>query len=89
MKKVTVNEIQKWLKSLEEFRYRKIPIVDSRRIASFVNNGLNETDLPVSLQKKWEHAKYSKEKGLADRFIKQKISDKLIATENIKYKDFF
>ena len=82
MKKVTVNEIKKWLKSLEEYRYRKIPGVDARRITSFVNNGLNETDLPISLQKKWESAKYNKEKSLADRFIKQRISQKLTQTES-------
>jgi len=81
-KRITVKEIKSWLKGLEEYRYRKIPGVDARRVASFINNGLNETDLPISLQKKWEHAKYSKEKGLADRFIKQRISQKLTQTES-------
>ena len=81
-KRITVKEIKSWLKGLEEYRYRKIPGVDARRITSFINNGLNETDLPISLQKKWEHAKYSKEKGLADRFIKQRISQKLTQTES-------
>ena len=81
-KRITVKEIKSWLKGLEEYRYRKIPGVDARRITSFINNGLNETDLPISLQKKWEHAKYSKEKSLADRFIKQRISQKLTQTES-------
>ena len=81
-KRISVKEVHKWLKGLEEYRYRKIPGVDARRITSFVNNGLNETDLPISLQKKWESAKYSKEKGLADRFIKQRISKKLTQTES-------
>ena len=49
MKKTTIKEIKRWLKTLEEFRYRKVRGVDARRIASFVNNGINETDLPVSL----------------------------------------
>mgnify|MGYP001166756216 CR=1 FL=1 len=89
MKKVTIKEVTKWLKTLEEFRYRKIPNVDSRRIASFINNGLNETDLPPSLQKKWDKAKYGREKHLADRYIKQQISNKLVTMENVKYKDFF
>jgi len=44
-KKVTVKEVRSWLKKLEEFRYRKIPMVDVRRITSFINNGLSETDL--------------------------------------------
>ena len=81
-KRITVKEVHTWLKSLEEFRYRKIPNVDARRITSFVNNGLSETDLPQSLQKKWGSAKYSKEKGLADRFIKQRISQKLTQNES-------
>ena len=81
-KRVAVKEVHKWLKGLEEYRYRKVPGVDARRITSFVNNGLNETDLPISLQKKWESAKYNKEKTLADRFIKQRISKKLTQTES-------
>ena len=81
-KKVTVKEVKSWLKKLEEFRYRKIPGVDVRRITSFVNNGLSETDLPKSLQKKWENAKYSKEKGLADRFMKERINKKLTQNES-------
>ena len=81
-KKVTVKEIKSWMKSLEEFRYRKIPNVDARRITSFVNNGLSETDLPQSLQKKWESAKYSKEKGLADRFMKERINKRLTQNES-------
>ena len=81
-KRISVKEVKSWLKGLEEYRYRKVPGVDARRITSFVNNGLNETDLPISLQKKWESAKYNKEKSLADRFIKQRISQKLTQTES-------
>ena len=81
-KRISVKEVHTWLKGLEEFRYRKIPGVDVRRIASFVNNGLSETDLPKSLQKKWENAKYSKEKGLADRFMKERINKKLTQNES-------
>ena len=81
-KRIAVKEVYKWLKSLEEYRYRKIPGVDVRRVTSFVNNGLNETDLPISLQKKWGSATYTKEKTLADRFIKQRISKKLTQTES-------
>ena len=84
-KRISVKEVHKWLKGLEEYRYRKIPGVDARRIASFINNGLSETDLPKSLQKKWESAKYNKEKSLADRFIKQRISQKLTQTESKKH----
>ena len=75
-KRVTVKEVRSWLKKLEEFRYRKVRNVDARRVTSFINSNLSETDLPTSLQKQWEHAKYSREKHLADKFIKEKISEK-------------
>ena len=75
-RRVTVKEVRSWLKKLEEFRYRKIRNVDARRVTSFINSNLSETDLPNSLQKKWEHAKYGREKHLADKFIKEKISQK-------------
>jgi len=75
-KRVTVKEVRSWLKKLEEFRYRKVRNVDARRVTSFINSNLSETDLPTSLQKKWEHAKYSREKHLADKYIKEKISEK-------------
>jgi len=81
-KRISVKEVHKWLKGLEEYRYRKIPGVDARRITSFVNNGLSETDLPKSLQKKWESAKYSREKHLADKFVKERISRKLARNES-------
>jgi len=75
-KRITVKEVRIWLKKLEEFRYRKVRNVDARRVTSFINSNLSETDLPNSLQKKWEHAKYSREKHLADKYIKEKISEK-------------
>ena len=89
MQRVKVKEVKRWLKSLEEFRYRKVRNVDARRVTSFINNGLSETDIPMSLQKKWSKAKYGREKHLADKYIKQQISDKLVTMENVKYKDFF
>ena len=81
-KRISVKEVHKWLKGLEEYRYRRVPGVDARRITSFVNNGLSETDLPKSLQKKWESAKYSKEKSLADRFMKERINKRLTQNES-------
>ena len=68
-KRCTVKEVSKWLKTLEEFRYRKVRNVDARRVAAFVNNGMNEEELPTSLQKKWEHKKYGREKHLANKYI--------------------
>ena len=70
-KRITVKEVSKWLKGLEEFRYRKIPNVDARRVASFINNGINEKGLPKSLIKKWEHAKYDREKHLANKYVSE------------------
>ena len=86
-KRVTVREVRSWLKKLEEFRYRKIPGVDARRVASFINNGLSETDLPMSLQKKWSQAKYGREKHLADKYIKEKITNKLAQNEGVEMKN--
>ena len=84
MKRTTVREVAKWLKTLEEFRYRKVRGVDARRVASFVNNGVNETELPNSLIKKWAYARYGREKHLANRFVSEKLN-----IENVNYKDFY
>ena len=89
-KRVTVKEVRSWLKKLEEFRYRKVRNVDARRVTSFINSNLSETDLPNSLQKKWEHARYGREKHLADKFIKEKISQKwseLTQNEGVEMKN--
>jgi hypothetical protein len=86
-RRVTVKEVRSWLKKLEEFRYRKIRNVDARRVTSFINSNLSETDLPSSLQKKWEHAKYGREKHLADKFIKEKIKQKLSQNEGVDMKN--
>ena len=84
-RRVTVKEVRSWLKKLEEFRYRKIRNVDARRVTSFINSNLSETDLPSSLQKKWEHAKYGREKHLADKYIKEKITqNEGVEMKNIK-----
>ena len=86
-RKVTVKEVRSCLKKLEEFRYRKVKSVDARRVASFINNGLSETDLPMSLQKKWSQARYGREKHLADKYIKEKISQKLAQNEGVEMKN--
>ena len=69
-KRITVKEVKKWMKTLEEFRYKRISPVDARRVTSFINNKLKEEELPQSLQKKWSEAKYSREKYLAARYLK-------------------
>ena len=71
MKKTTVKEIKKYLKTLEENRYRKLVIADCRRIAWFVNNELSEDydSMPESMRKKWVKAEYKKERYLANKFL--------------------
>tara|TARA_R100000030_G_scaffold33949_1_gene25339 strand:- start:138 stop:401 length:264 start_codon:yes stop_codon:yes gene_type:complete len=69
MRRVTVKEVRRWLKTLEENRYRKIVVADARRVAWFVNNNMSEENMPKSMVKKWEHAKYGKEKYLAKKFM--------------------
>ena len=84
MKKTTVKEIKKYLKTLEENRYRKLVIADCRRIAWFVNNELSEDydSMPESMRKKWVKAEYKKERYLATKFLNhlkeiQKTEEKL------------
>ena len=81
-KRCTVKEVSKWLKTLEEFRYRKVRNVDARRVAAFVNNGMNEEELPTSLQKKWEHKKYGREKHLANKYIETVLNVSLKESVN-------
>jgi hypothetical protein len=81
-KRCTVKEVSKWLKTLEEFRYRKVRNVDARRVAAFVNNGMNEEELPQSLQKKWEHKKYGREKHLANKYIETVLNVSLKESVN-------
>ena len=78
MKKVTIKEIHKFLKTLEENRYRKIVNADARRVAWLVNNSLSEDyeSMPKSMRKKWSKAQYGRERYLAKEFIKSKKSEK-------------
>ena len=76
-KKIFVKEIQKWMKTLEENRYRKLVQADARRVAWFVNNNMSESydEMPDSLRKKWSKAAYGKERYLAKEFIKHKKNE--------------
>ena len=76
-KRIFVKEIQTWMKTLEENRYRKIVGADARRVAWFVNNNMSEAydDMPDSLRKKWDKAAYGKERYLAKEFIKHKKNE--------------
>ena len=67
--KFTLKEIQKWLRGLEENKWRKRYKVDAKRITHYANLG-EDTDLPLSLQRKSEGASYGREKSLARQFKK-------------------
>ncbi len=78
MRRVTIKEIRKWIKSLEENRYRKVYYPDARRVAWFVNNStLKETDMPESMIKKWKLAEYRREKFLAKKYMKEVLNQKI------------
>ena len=83
--RVTIKEIRRWMKTLEENRYRKIVNADARRVAWFVNNSLSEDydTMPESMRKKWVKAEYKKERYLAKEFIK---SQKAKLKENSEQK---
>jgi len=72
-RRFTVKEVQKWMKTLEENRYKKVYNSDCRRVAWMVNN-MNEdvTNMPKSMSKKWTKAQYGRERYLAKEFIKSK-----------------
>ena len=74
MNKVTIKEIRRWMKTLEENRYRKIVNADARRVAWLVNNNLAEDYdmMPKTIRKKWPQAQYGKERYLAKKFMESK-----------------
>ena len=76
-KRIFVKEIQKWMKTLEENRYRKLVQADARRVAWFVNNNMSEAydEMPDSMRKKWDKAQYGRERYLAREFIKSKKNE--------------
>jgi len=78
MKRITIKEIRKWIKSLEESRYRKVYYPDARRVALFVNNStLKEADMPESMIKKWKLAEYRREKFLAKKYMREVLNQKI------------
>ncbi len=78
MKRITIKEIRKWIKSLEESRYRKVYYPDARRVAWFVNNStLKEADMPETMIKKWKLAEYRREKFLAKKYMREVLNQKI------------
>ena len=73
VKRFTVKEVRMWMKKLEENRYKKVYNSDARRVAWMVNNeGVEISEMPKSMSKKWTKAQYGRERYLATEFIKSK-----------------
>jgi hypothetical protein len=70
-KRFTVKEVHKWMKTLEENRYKKVYNADARRVSWMCNNiGENVVNMPKSMRKKWSKAQYGRERYLAKEFLK-------------------
>ena len=82
--KFTLKEIQKWLRGLEENKWRKRYKVDAKRITHYANLG-EDTELPISLQRKSEGASYGREKSLARQF-KRYVREQQKVNEHYKLK---
>lgn len=81
VKRFTVKEVRMWMKKLEENRYKKVYNSDARRVAWMVNNeGVEISEMPKSMSKKWTKAQYGRERYLANEFIKSK-SEQLSETK--------
>ncbi len=85
--KYTIKEIRKFLRGLEENKYRRRYAIDAKRIHYFANNGSDAT-LPPSLSRKNESAAYKRDKFLAKEFIKhikeqEKIKKQHLRQENV------
>ena len=62
-----------WMKKLEENRYKKVYNSDARRVSWMVNNeGVELSEMPKSMSKKWTKAQYGRERYLATEFLKSK-----------------
>ena len=80
-RRYTVKEVRMWMKKLEENRYKKVYNSDARRVAWMVNNeGVELSEMPKSMSKKWTKAQYGRERYLAKEFLKSK-SEQLSETK--------
>ena len=73
-KRFTVKEVQKWMKTLEENRYKRVYNADCRRVSWMANNMKEDIqNMPKSMSKKWTKAQYGRERYLAKEFLKSKL----------------
>ena len=81
-RKVTIREVQRWMKHLEENKYKRTYINDCKRVAWLVNNKLSEdySAMPAAYRRKREGMSYARERFLAKEFIKH-INSKQIDEE--------
>ena len=86
-RRCTVKEVKKWMKGLEENRYKKTYNSDCRRVAWMVNNNLSEDyeSMPISMRKKWPKAAYKRERFLAKEFAKHLRTKELSEQKLRKY----
>ena len=83
-RRYTVKEVRMWMKKLEENRYKKVYNSDARRVAWMVNNeGVELSEMPKSMSKKWTKAQYGRERYLATEFLKSK-SEQMNEAINVK-----
>ena len=85
MRRTTVKEVKKWMRTLEENRYKKTYNSDARRVSWLVNNNLSEDydSMPVSMRKKWSKAQYGRERYLANEYMKH-IQQKQISEGKLR-----
>ena len=78
-RRTTVKEVRKWMKTLEENRYKKTYNSDCRRVSWLVNNQMTEDyeSMPISMKKKWPKAAYQRERYLAKEYIKHLKSQQM------------
>ena len=70
------------MRTLEENRYKKTYNSDCRRVAWMVNNeGVEISEMPKSMSKKWSKAAYGRERYLAKEFIKSKSEQNMMETK--------
>jgi len=89
VKRFTVKEVRMWMKKLEENRYKKVYNADARRVSWMANNeGVELSEMPKSMSKKWTKAQYGRERYLATEFVKSKSEQMTEGklTEKVKYK---
>ena len=86
MRKTTVKEVKKWMRTLEENRYKKTYASDARRVSWLVNNNLSEDyeAMPISMKKKWPKAAYKRERFLAKEYVKHQRKLAKEAKQKIK-----